>query len=52
MILRKIEKFYVVISILFLASGVIQRAVAEDDPTARWQPDIGYRVGQLINIRF
>jgi len=48
MILRKIEKFYVVISILFLASGVIQRAVAEDDPTARWQPDTGYRIGQLI----
>jgi exopolysaccharide production protein ExoQ len=47
-ILRTLEKIYVVISLLFLANGLLPRAIAEDDPTARWQPDIGYRIGQLI----
>jgi exopolysaccharide production protein ExoQ len=45
---RAFEKFYVVIAMLFLAGGVIQRAVAEDDPTVRTQANPGNAVGQLI----
>ena len=45
---RRLEKIYVVISMLFFAGGLLPRAIAEDDLHARWQTDIGYRVGQII----
>jgi O-antigen ligase len=47
-ILRRFEQFYVTISMLFFTSGLLQRAIPEDDPNARWQSDIGYRIGQII----
>ena len=46
--LRKFEKVYVVVSMLFFAGGLIQRAVAENDPTARTGPDYAYQVGAVI----
>jgi exopolysaccharide production protein ExoQ len=45
-LLRKFEKVYVVVSMLFFAAGIIQRAVAEGEKNAA--PDGAYRIGELI----
>src|SRR5271168_767347 len=47
-IFRICEKIYLVTSLLFFAGGLLQRAIAEDDLTARWTPDPGLRIGQFV----
>jgi len=47
-LLRQLEKAYVVVSMLFFSGGLIQRMVAEDDPAARLQPDMAFKIGQVI----
>lgn len=47
-VLRTLEKIYVVISMLFLASGVIPRTVAEGDIATQLQQGPGDKYGQII----
>lgn len=47
-LLRKFERFYVVITLLFFANGVYQRAVAEDDRTANPAWNFQGQVTQLV----
>jgi exopolysaccharide production protein ExoQ len=51
-ILRNLEKIYVVISMLFLASGVIQRTIAEGDVATQLQQGPGDKYGQIIVYSF
>ncbi len=45
---RIFERFYVLTALLFFAGGLIQRNVAEEDPTYRATPDRSYSIGQAI----
>ena len=37
-LLRTFEKFYIVVSMLFLTNGIIQKAIAESDVAGRRPP--------------
>ncbi len=47
-LLRTFEKFYIVVSMLFLTNGIIQKAIAESDVAGQTAPVPEDRIGQLL----